>query len=152
MQLGLILMVLSLGEPGPRVISEQHFGLQSWRATSAKLIQRPIGVHDESFAQALVDASGIKPWNGQVDSSRPSSTRMGVKAVTSGSGPEVTVFFGQGDQRKAGRVCQITREHGGLTEEWISAYDWCASRLGKSAFNRRPPIITSTEVPPMQPR
>jgi hypothetical protein len=140
---GLIVVAAATSQPAIRVSSARRFGTDNDQSTIAEVVERPAGITDEGFARSLIKASGLRPWNGKLTESPASAGHMGVKAVHSGSGPEVTVYFVAGDSSKVGRVCRISRKRGGMTEAWTSAQDWCASIFGLPRLKREPPIRTA---------
>ena len=141
MSISVILMAAGLASARPHVIASQTFDPNTDRATSVELIERPQGITDADFAQKLIDASGLRPWNGQPINFPASPGGMGVRAVESGAGPEVHVYFVSSDSRTSGRVCRITRKYGGMAG-WPRAQDWCASKFGLPPRKWEPPIKT----------
>lgn len=109
----------------------------------AEILERPVGVSDEVFAQRLIDAEGLRPWNGEQIDAAPRSGPWGVKAVVSGDGREINVRYVAGDQRVAGRICRIRMSRGGWSDARWSAYRWCASALGFELPLAPPPPIVS---------
>jgi hypothetical protein len=124
----------------PRILRFESYAVRTDQATIAELIERPRGIADETFAQCLIDASGLRPWNGKLIRFPAVRGWMGTVAVVSGAGPEVTVYFVDSDSHRAGRVCRITRKYGGMTKAWTSAQDWCAAAFGLRKVKREPPI------------
>lgn len=139
---GIIMLAAGACQFAYRVVDTRGFDTSSDRATVVELIERPSGIGDEGFARTLIEASGLRPWNGKIIEFPASPGHMGVKAVHSGTGPEVTIYFPSSDSRKVGRVCRIGRKDGGMTDAWKKAQDWCASRFGLPPLKRVPPIET----------
>ena len=139
---GLIMLTAGASQPAYRVIDTRGFGASSSQTTVAELVERPSGINDERFAQKLIELSGLRPWTGKLTEFPASPSRLGVKAVHSYAGPEVTVYFLSSDSRKVGRVCRISRRNGGLTIAWTSAQDWCAAKFGLPPMKRVSPINT----------
>jgi hypothetical protein len=114
-----------------------------------EIIERPAGISDERFAQQLVDAEGLRPWNGQQMDFPPSENGPAVKAVFAGDGREIVVHYVPSDTGRSGRVCR--RRSGGVPmndAQWQSVR-WCAAAFGYALPETRPsPIATVTTPPP----
>jgi hypothetical protein len=146
MSIGAVLIATIVAQSTPHVIGSQGYEMDRDQATIAELIERPRGLTNEEFAEKLIDASGLRPWNGKHMSFPAAPGRMGGKAITSRSGPEVTVYFVPSDVRTVGRVCRISRKRGGMTDAFVKAQDWCASSLGlPTPLKRESPVRTVKE-------
>jgi hypothetical protein len=88
----------------PHVIGSQTYEGGTDRTKVAELIERPRGIADEAFVRQLIAASRLHSWNGRLISFPPAPDRMGVLAVNSATGPEMTVYFLAGDSHTEGRV------------------------------------------------
>jgi hypothetical protein len=109
----------------------------------ADLVERPRHVAGEAFAQQLVDAEGLRTWNGeQIEG--PSRAAMSVKAVVAGNGREIDVYYlarpGPGDDH----VCRLRLNRGGASTARWRAYRWCASSFGISTPETWPPPVGTT--------
>ena len=109
----------------------------------AELIERPTGMSDEAFAQQLIDAEGLRPWNGQQVEMPARKGGMAVKAVFSADGRELHVNYIEG----AGRVCRTRFAHGGVTPERWTAIRWCASAFGIALPAKIPPPVVVISKP-----
>jgi len=131
---------------GPHVVSTFGGAEFARFGIIADLVERPAGISDGLFAQQLIDAEGLRPWNGKQLDSPPMSGSMGTKAVFSGDGREVIVKYVAGDVRRAGRVCRLRFARGGWSTARWNAYRWCASAFGLSLPDAPPPPIATTVI------
>lgn len=139
-----LLIAAAALQPAPRIVASRTSAPDvDGDVTVAELVERPRGQTDEAFAQLLIDASGLHPWNGEPMSFPAGLDHMGAKAVVSSRGAEVTVYYFPSDSRKVGRVCRISRKRGGMTTAWQQARDWCASSLGLPPLKRVPMVRAS---------
>jgi hypothetical protein len=139
-------MLIAAAEPHVLATLE---GAEFTRAgISADLVERPAGVSDEQFAQDLVDAEGLQPWNGEQLSHAPGPASLGSKAVFSADGREIIVRYRSGPVQRSGRVCRLRLARGGMSTARWNAYRWCATALGLSLPQAPPPPIG---VAPQQP-
>lgn len=110
--------------------------------TVTELVERPRGMTDEAFAQQLIDASGLRNWDGKPLSFPAGPDSMGGKAVLA-RGAQVTVYYFPSASRKVGRVCRISRPRGGMTTAWQQAQDWCLASFGLPPRKWVPMVGTS---------
>ena len=115
------------------------------RGIVAEILERPAGVRDEEFAQRLIDAEGLRPWNGEQLNTPPEVGRMGSKAVVSSDGREIIVKYISGDQQRVGLVCRLRFSRGGVSDQRWNAYRWCASHFGLELPERPPAPIFGTD-------
>jgi hypothetical protein len=73
----------------------------------AELVERPRGVSDEAFAQQLIDAERLRPWNVEQMSSASAQGSMGSKAMFSCDGRAIIVEIMGGDAQRTGRACRL---------------------------------------------
>jgi hypothetical protein len=135
------LMAAAAAFPTPKVIATlagkdlRPFGIV------AEVVERPVGENDESFAQKLADAEGIKPWNGQPLRRAAAPRGVGGIWIYAADGRAVSVFFVLGDARRKGHVCRIRERHSGGSLAGYRAERWCAASFGTQLPERRPPPI-----------
>lgn len=142
-----LLIAAAVLQPAPHIVASRTSAPDvDGDVTVAELVERPRGQTDEAFAQLLIDASGLHPWNGEPESFPAEVDQMGAKAVHTSKGAEVTVYYVSSDSRSLGRVCRISRKRGGMTPAWQQAQDWCASSFGLPP-RKWVPVVRSTNGP-----
>ena len=142
-----LLIAANVLQPAARIVaSRTSTPDMDGNVTVAELVERPRGLTDEAFAQHLIDASGLRHWDGEPMSFPAGVDHMGAKAVHASRGPEVTVYYFPSDSRIVGRVCRISRKRGGMTPAWQQAQDWCASSFGLPP-RKWMPIVGTTNGP-----
>lgn len=117
------------------------------RGIVAELVERPPGIPDERFAQQLIEAEGLKPWNGQQMNFPAVDGRMATKAVFAGDGREVIVKYVPGDAKQPGKACRIRLARGGMSDARWQAYRWCAEAFGLSISETPPPVVRMEHAP-----
>jgi hypothetical protein len=138
-----ILAVLIGAGPEPRIVQVLEGREFALRGITADLIERPAGITDEQFAQDLIDAEGLVPWNGEQFNSAPTEERMGTRAVFSADGREIIVKYVSGDSQRPGIICRLRLTRGGMSDARWNAYRWCASALGRRLPDAPTPPITT---------
>ncbi len=128
----------------PRIVATLQGPDFQRRGIVAELVERPVGLTDEKFAQQLIQASGIRPWNGE-QSFASEAGGMATKAVFSADGRELIVKYVNSGVDRTGRVCRISMARGGMSIARWNAYRWCAS-----AFGIRLPKTPSSPIAKMQ--
>jgi hypothetical protein len=109
----------------------------------ADLVERPAGITDEQFAQQLIDAEGLRPWDGEQLNFPEQDGGMGTMAVFSADGREMIVKYVSSDLEHTGQVCRLRLARGGASSARWNAYRWCASAFGLSLPERRAPPVAS---------
>jgi hypothetical protein len=125
----------------PRVIARLKGDAFARAGIVAELVERPRGVSDEAFAQQLIDAEGLRPWNGEQTGSAPAKGRMGYKAVSAKDGRAIIVKYMGGDAGRHGRLCRLRLAPGPMSPLNWDAHRWCASKFGLTLPKTAPPIV-----------
>lgn len=142
-----IAAVLLAGLGHPRVLSVLK-GEQFVRmGIVAELVERPPGIPDEQFAQQLIDAEGLKPWDGEQMNLPAAKGRLATKAVFAGDGREVIVYYMRGDAKMTGKVCRFRLSRGGMSDARWQAYRWCGQAFGLRLPEKAPPIVRMEKAP-----
>ncbi|HEX6740598.1 MAG TPA: hypothetical protein VF079_02235 [Sphingomicrobium sp.] len=141
--LGLLAAAALASEGTPQVLARLRGRQFARMGIVAELVKRPAGISDEAFAQRLIDAEGLRPWNGKQFEMPARKGGMAAKAVFSVDGRELHVNYIEG----AGRVCRIRFAHGGVTPERWKAIRWCASAFGIELPAKIPPPVVVISKP-----
>ena len=147
--LGMFAAAALASEVAPRVLARLRGDEFARMGIVAELVERPKGSNDETFAQQLIDAEGLRPWNGKQIELPGRNGGMAVKAVHSADGREIHINYIQGDSKRAGRVCRTRFAHGGVSPERWKAIRWCALAFGIQLPRTPPPpvVVTSKPIP-----
>ena len=150
MSIQIYLAALLFGQTEPRVIAVLEGEEFDRRGIVADLVERPAGVPDETFAQQLVDAEGLRPWDGRQLDWPARQDAPAAKAVFSGDGREIIVYYAPSNSHRPGRVCRMRLARGGMSDAYWQARRWCAAAFGYSLPETPPPppIVTVVEPPP----
>ena len=141
--IGLIFGLAVTAGPGPHVLDTLGGRDFARMGIVAQIVERPEGVSDVEFAQRLIDAEGLRPWNGEQIESYSESSRTGIKAVVSADGREILVSYLVANEQESGRACRIRFARGGWSDARWNAYRWCALGLGfEPPLTPPPPIVT----------
>jgi hypothetical protein len=136
-----IFYVMLIATTEPHVLATLE-GAEFTRAgISADLVERPAGLSDEQFAQQLVDAEGLQPWNDDQLSHAPRPGSLGSKAVFSADGREIIVRYASGPVHLSGMVCRFRLARGGMSTALWNAHRWCAAALGLTLPQAPPQAI-----------
>lgn len=135
-------MVLA-GTPVPHVAATLQGPEFVGMGIVAELVERPAGISDQAFAQQLIDAEGLRPWDGEQLDFAPGAGSMGTKAVFSSDGREIIVKYVAGDVQRPGRVCRLRLSRGGMSRARWQAYRWCGSAFGITLPESPSPIVRS---------
>lgn len=137
----LLLSLASATEP-PRII-ETLSGEDIARAgLIVELVERPAGISGEAFAQQLIDAEGLRPWNGHQLNFGPDHGR-GSKAVFAADGRQIIVYYGPEELSQPGRVCRLRASSGGLGNARWRAIRWCSAAFGIQLPETPPPPVVT---------
>ena len=141
------LLATIAGQAEPRVLTVLEGPEFARLGIVAEVVERPAGVTDEQFAQHLIEAAGLQPWNGKQLNLPTKEGGGGIKAVHTWDGRAIRIRYIEGDIRRPGRVCRIRFEKGGPSDAREKAQRWCDLALGLSVHEGpRPPTITTTRL------